>query len=75
MPKDTDPNKQSLIHDVSGSSGVTYEQMFEWLEGKRTDDIYDNLIIDELQKEIGYEKDSEMIYDDLDTKEQDLYYR
>jgi hypothetical protein len=52
---------------------VTYEKLYEWLEGKRTDDEYDNLMIDELQKEIGYEKDSEVIYDDLDTKQSDLY--
>lgn len=55
---------------------ITYEEMFEWFERQRSksSDIKDSKIIDALEEEIGYKKNDEVIEDDFDTLEDDLYF-
>ncbi len=55
---------------------ITLEEMFEWLESKRHNagiDEFEHLMIDAIQYYLGYTKDDEVIYSDVDTKEQDMY--
>lgn len=71
-------NKAENIDNKQGDgvlpcvSDCTYEEMYEWLEKH---ELENPKVVRALMKEIGYELDNDILYDDSDTKEQDLYSR